>query len=458
MLKVHTFDTPSLGDRSYLVDDGEVAVVVDPQRDVDRFLRAAEERGVRITHVLETHVHNDYVSGGLELCGRTGATYVLSADEHLAFDHHGVRDGDEVASGGIVLRVLHTPGHTPHHLSYELRDGETTVGVFTGGSLLYGAVGRPDLISPAMTDELAHAQYRSARRIATELPDTTPIHPTHGFGSHCASATEEVLRDGTIADEQQRNPVLTLSEDDFIEELLTGLHPWPAYYAHMGPANAKGAGPVDLSMPRPLDADDLRRHLDDGHWVVDLRTRRAFARQHLAGTVNVELRDDLPTYLGWVIPWDTPLVLLADTADDITEAQTMLARIGLDRPAGAATGGPADWAVDDDALARWRVVDWDDLAESEAGGDEPFVLDVREAWEYGSSHHPRALNVPFHQLPHRMAEVPVDQDVWVYCGTGGRTAVACSLLERAGRRPVFVDDFALPGETPWDDARQAVVS
>lgn len=455
MLEVRTFDTTSLGDRSYLVDDGEVAVVIDPQRDIDRFLQAAQQRGVRITHVLETHVHNDYVSGGLELCRRTGATYVLAADEQLAFDHHGVRDGELVESGDITLRVLHTPGHTPHHVSYELRDGDRTVGVFTGGSLLYGAVGRPDLISPAMTDELAHAQYRSANRIAAELPAETPIHPTHGFGSHCASVTEDILRDGTIADEQQRNPVLTLSEDDFIEELLSGLHPWPAYYAHMGPANAKGPDPLDLAPPRALDLADLRRHLDDGHWVVDLRSRRAYAKRHVHGTINVELRDDLPTYLGWVFPWDSPLVLLADNAEDIAEAQVMLARIGIDHPSGAATGGPDDWTDHDDALTAFTVVDWNDLAEREAAGDQPFVLDVREAWEFESSHHPRAVNVPFYELPDRMGELP-DEDIWVYCGTGGRTAVACSLLERAGRSPVMIDDFALPGDTPWDDAAAAL--
>jgi glyoxylase-like metal-dependent hydrolase (beta-lactamase superfamily II) len=273
--QIITLETPSLGDRSYVVTDGTVAVVIDPQRDIDRVLAAAGE--ARITHVLETHMHNDYVSGGLELAQRTGAAYVVAAGEEVAFEHQAASDGDVITSGSINLRVLHTPGHTLHHLAYVLLEDGQPAAAFTGGSLLYGAVGRPDLISAELTPRLARDQHRSARRLADLLPDSADVLPTHGFGSHCASVTDDIMRSGTMGEELARNPALTLDEDAFVEQLLGGLHPYPAYYAHMGPLNVAGPPTLDLSPPALLDADRLREHIAAGDWVVDLRQRRAFA-------------------------------------------------------------------------------------------------------------------------------------------------------------------------------------
>jgi hydroxyacylglutathione hydrolase len=447
MLEIETIETPSLGDRSYLVTDGTVAVVVDPQRDVDRILAVARERDVEITHVVETHIHNDYVSGGLDLARRTDARYVIAADETVAFDHDPISDLETISTGGIELEAVHTPGHTPHHLSYVLREDGAEVAVFTGGSLLYGAVGRPDLISDDLTEALTRAQHRSAHRLASTLPAETPIHPTHGFGSHCASVTDDIRRTGTIGDEVERNPALTLDEDAFVEDLLAGLHPYPRYYAHMGPLNAKGPDPLDLSPPRRFGPHEIHEAIANDHWVVDLRQRRAFAADHLERTINVELRDDLPTYLGWVIPWDTPFVLLADTSEEISEAQRMLSRIGLDAPAGAATGGIDGWGAE---MGRrsWPVGSFADLRTALDGERPVNVLDVREGWEWDASHHPRALHVPFYEVPERVDALP-DGEVWVYCATGNRATVACSLLERAGRSVVLLDDFCLPGDTPW---------
>lgn len=449
-IDVVTIETPSLGDRSYLLTDGDVAIVVDPQRDVDRVLALVDERQLHLTHVVETHMHNDYVSGGLDLARRTGATYVVSAAEDVGFEHLGVADGDLIETGALRLRVVATPGHTPHHVSFVLEDVTgRTLHAFTGGSLLFGAVGRPDLISPEMTPILVREQYRSVRRLANELADETRVHPTHGFGSHCASGSmDDTLREGTIADERTRNRALTVDDEDrYVEELLAGLHPWPAYYVHMGPINLAGADPLDLTPPRSFDADALREALRDGAWLVDLRDRRAYARDHVRGTINVELRNDLPTYLGWVIPWDVPMVLLGATADDVAEAQRMLGRIGLDHPAGMATGGPADWA-DEEERTDWPTIDFATL---QARIDDPgtVVVDVRDAWEWDESHHPQALHIPFFEVPDRAAEIP-DGTVHVYCATGNRATLAVSLLARLGRDVVLVDDFCLPGDTPWD--------
>jgi hydroxyacylglutathione hydrolase len=449
VLEVVTLETPSLGDRSYLVHDGTTGVVIDPQRDIDRFLDTAATAEVDITHVLETHLHNDYVSGGLELARHTGAAYGIAAGDDVEFDRLAIHDGDDISSGAVRLRAVHTPGHTPTHLSYLLIDDGEAVAGFTGGSLLYGAVGRPDLIAADLTPQLAVAQYRSVHLLADRLRDDASIHPTHGFGSHCASVTDDILRAGTVAEERTRNPALTLPEDRFVDQLLTGLHPYPAYYAHMGPTNASGPDPLDLDPPRPLDPSALRAQIAAGHWVVDLRSRRAYAADHLRGTINVELRDDLPTYLGWVIPWDTPLVLLGDTAEDVAEAQRMLARIGLDRLEGAATGDPDDWSEDPGERRSWPLADWSQVADARRDRDV-VVLDTREAWEFDSGHHPAAIHIPFYELPGRLAEVP-DGQVWVYCATGNRATVAAALLANAGRDVVLIDDFCLPGDTPGAD-------
>src|SRR5215469_14408707 len=249
MLEVVTIQTPALGDRSYLIHDGAAAVVVDPQRDIGRVLAAAEARRVQITHVLETHIHNDYITGGLALASRTGASYVVAASEEVGFDRLAVRDNDQISSGSVTVTAMHTPGHTPGHLSYVLNetDGEP-VAVFTGGSMLYGAVGRTDLISPDQTEPLTRAQYRSVRRLAAELPDEVAVYPTHGFGSFC-SATPTVGTSSTIGTERRANLALRSDEGAFVTELIAGLSAYPRYYAHMGPANRRGPRAPELTRP-----------------------------------------------------------------------------------------------------------------------------------------------------------------------------------------------------------------
>jgi hydroxyacylglutathione hydrolase len=446
VIEVLTVDTPSLGDRSYLATDGEVAVVVDPQRDLDRVLEIVEARGLTVTHVLETHVHNDYVTGGAALAGRLGAAYVLSADDDLDVPTVGVRDGDELTAGAMRITVLHTPGHTPTHLSYALRDAEgRPVAVFTGGSMLYGTVGRTDLIAPDLTEDLARAQYRSVRRLAQVLPDEVAVHPTHGFGSHC-SATQATKATSTIGDERTDNPALVhADEDDFVRELLDGLTPYPTYYARMGPLNRTGPAAFDDTPPAPLDLDDLVATVDDGAWVLDLRDRRAYGDSHLLGALNAELRNDLPTYVGWLVPFEAALVLVGDDLDAIAEAQRMLARIGYDRLAGRATADEVDWTGHPRERSL-RVARFDDLDHVEPHAR--VVLDVRDGWEFDSGHHADALHVPFHELPDRLDELPTDRPIWTYCATGARAAIAVSLLEAAGREAVLVDDFCLPGDVP----------
>ncbi|GAA3929238.1 MBL fold metallo-hydrolase [Actinomadura viridis] len=441
MIEIVPIETPALGDRSYLVTDGEVAFVVDPQRDIDRFLTLAAERGVRITHVFETHIHNDYVTGGLALARETGAEYHVGAGDDVAFDRRPVADGDVVEIGaGMRVRALATPGHTFTHLSYALEAPGRAPAVFTGGSLLYGSTGRPDLLGPDHTHELVRAQYGSARRLARELPDETEVYPTHGFGSFCSS-TQSDAGSSTLGQEKLGNPVLTLDEHEYVESLLAGLDAYPAYYAHMGPANAAGPGAPDLSPPRRADAAELRRRIEAGEWVVDLRTRTAFAAGHLAGALNFGLDGSFATYLGWVIPWGTPLTLLGETAEDVATAQRELVRIGIDRPEAAATGGPADW-VGEDTPRTLPTATFEQLGE--VRHHRPVVvLDVRRDLERKESHIEGSVHIPLQDLPRRTAEIP-DGEVWVHCASGYRASIAASILAAAGRRVVTVDDGYRP--------------
>ncbi|MDJ0471953.1 MBL fold metallo-hydrolase, partial [Rhodococcoides fascians] len=330
-------ETSSLGDRSYLISHDGIAVVIDPQRDIDRVLALATEKNAAITHVLETHIHNDYVTGGLELARATGAEYVVPEGDPVEFERRAVGDGDVVDAGSATFQVMHTPGHTHHHVSYVLQLGDEPIAIFTGGSMLYGSTGRTDLLGSEHTDELTHAQFHSVRRIAAELPADVEVYPTHGFGSFC-SATPTSGDSSTIGEQQQSNPALTQDEQTYVDELIAGLSAYPAYYAHMGVINTEGPAPIDLSTPEPVDPDELRRRIDDGQWVVDLRARTAFAAGHLDGSLGFELSTTFVTYLGWLYQWGAPLTLIGDTSDQIDEATRELARIGIDHPSGSAVG------------------------------------------------------------------------------------------------------------------------
>ena len=242
MVRILAIETPSLGDRSYVAHDGEVAVVVDPQRDTDRVLDVAATEGVRVTHVFETHIHNDYVTGGLALARATGAAYVVAAEDKVAYGRTEARDGSRFTVGRLTVTAMATPGHTPSHLSYRLSEGGggMPIAVFTGGSMLFGAVGRTDLIGPARTVELTRAQFRSVRRLAAELPPDTEVYPTHGFGSFCA-ATQTSGQHSTIGHQAGANVALTTDDEDvFLATLMAGLGAYPRYYAHMAPANLAG--------------------------------------------------------------------------------------------------------------------------------------------------------------------------------------------------------------------------
>lgn len=439
MISVLPVDTPGLGDRSYLVHDGETAVVVDPQRDFDRITALAAAASARITHVFETHLHNDYVSGGLALSREVGAEYVVGANEPVRFTHSPIRDGDVVeASSAWNLRALHTPGHTQHHLSYVLAEAEVDVAVFTGGALLYDSTGRPDLLGPEHTEELAHAQWRSAQRLAGALSDRTAVYPTHGFGSFCAASAVSGLA-STIGQEKQTNPALARSELEYVEQLLAGLDAFPAYYAHTGQRNTAGASAPDLSPPTVADAAAIAARIASGEWVVDVRSRRVFAAGHVLGTLNVGLDGSFATYVGWLIPWGTPVTLLGETPEQVAVAQRELVRIGIDRPAAMATGRAREWAGGS-ALSSFRLASFAELATALASETPPTVLDVRRHQERAGSRIDGSIGIPIHEVPSRVDELPGGEELWVHCESGYRSSIVAAILDARGYRVIAVDD------------------
>lgn len=440
-MDVEILSTEGLGDRTYLVHNGHVAIAVDPQRDIDRVEKLAAGLGVTLAAVVETHIHNDYVTGGLALAQRSGARYLVSADDPVSFHRVPVHDGDEMIFGSLHLRALKTPGHTPNHLSYVVRDArqpDQPPAVFTGGSLLYGSVGRTDLIDPMQTLTLTVLQYRSAHLLAGALPDETAVFPTHGFGSFCSAG--ETVRDdsSTIGREKIRNGAFTAAdEQSFVTDLLTDIAAYPAYYAHVASLNLAGPALPDLSTPEPVSPQELRRRLAAGEWLVDVRNRRAFAANHIDGSVSIELGDQAAIYLGWILPWNSSITLIGESTSDIAAMQRHLARIGIDHLAGAATGALDELGAGLGRRSYPRV----DFAHVPATlGEGEAILDVRRDDERIRASIAGSLHIPLTELLDRMDELPRAR-LWVHCGSGFRAGIAASLLDRAHRPVVHIDDL-----------------
>jgi hydroxyacylglutathione hydrolase len=453
-MEIVTISTPEIGDRSYLVTDGHHALVIDPQRDIDRVVRAADERGVRITTVVETHIHNDYLTGGLALARLTGARYGVSGHEAVAFKRDPLADGDRLRVGELVVDVVATPGHTPNHLSFVVTHpnqlGTNTMAVFSGGSLLFGAAGRTDLAGTGLTDLLARAQWASIRHLAALVSADASVHPTHGFGSFCAAGGAGNVDGSTIRHERAVNPALILSQDDFVDDLIARVVAYPRYYSYMAPRNRAGVAPADLTGSHLAGPAELGERVRRGEWVVDLRPRRAFAARHLAGTINVELGDQLATYLGWVFPWGSPLSLMAETADQLAAARRNLARIGLEDVVAESTAAIQDLALAGE-VRSYPVSSFAELDGRRGRGETPFVLDVRHPHEWSAGHLHGARHIPVQDLEGTLSSLPRGRAVWVHCAAGYRAALASSLLDRRGFPVHLIDDR-------WDNARSATAA
>jgi hydroxyacylglutathione hydrolase len=420
-----------LGNSAYLVDLGEGrALAVDAARDLRVLRAAAEARGLRIAFAADTHLHADFLTGATQLAHDDGAKVLASAAGTRGFAHVPLDDGDEVDLGGLRLRALATPGHTDEHLSYLLLDGARQLGVFTGGSLIVDAAARTDLLGRVREDELARAQYRSLRWLAT-LPDESAVWPTHGAGSFC-SAPRGAERTTTIGAQKRTNPLLAAPDEDaFVRQLIDSLGSYPTYFERLAEINRRGPAPI-LTEPglAALNPAQVRSLLDDGAVLVDVRPIGQYAAGHVPGSVSIPLRDAFASWLGWLLPHDVPLVFVLGPGQDPADIVWAALKIGYERLAGQLDGGLAAWAADGGAITATRLVGAEEF-------EDRAVLDVRQSAEYAAGHIPRAVHLELGDLPHHAAQLPRRSTV-VMCEHGERAMTAASLLERHGHRDVAV--------------------
>jgi hydroxyacylglutathione hydrolase len=451
------FFVEGLGHQSYLLgsDTTKEALVLDPRRDVQAYAQAALQAGLQIRYVLETHNHNDFISGAKELAACLGAEHVASAEAGLQFPSHAVRDGDELRLGELLIRVLRTPGHTPEHLSYAVYDTARTIGmpllVFTGGDLLVGAVGRPDLLGRELGRQLAPALYDSLQEKLLPLGDGTLVLPTHGTGSLCGRGIS-ATRLSSIGYEKATNPALQQPDKaSFVRYVLAGDPAIPAYYARMRPTNQAGPGPVSVLQPQPLAPQDVLHLTGHGAVVLDTRANTAFGGAHIPGAFNVPLGAMLATWVGWLVSPDAPLVLVLERDDDWATVTTTLQRIGYERFAGYLQQGMTSWLEQGLNVASVPQLD---VREVDRRRQQPGVqvLDVRMDSEWEAGHIPGARHLPLgSNMPEQLDELHLDpsRPLIAVCGSGYRSSIAGSLLQQRGYQEVW---NALGGMTAWQEA------
>lgn len=441
MVEIVRFRDEGLGNSSYLVDLGDGGgLVLDPSRDPGPYVAAAEQRGLRLLWTVETHLHADFVSGSRELAA-SGATVVAPAVARLEFPYHRMGDGDELDLGGMSLRALATPGHTPEHMAWLLTAGDRPLALFSGGSLLVGAVARTDLISPDRTEELAGALWRSLHERILTLPDDLAVYPTHGAGSFC-SAPAGGAPTTTIATEKATNPLLAAGDEDaFVKLLLGGLGSYPPYFLRLRETNRRGPRVFAAERPRLplLSPPRFRGLVAAGAELVDARRIEAFAAGHIPGALSIPLRDAFATWLGWLVPDDRPLVFVLDPDQDRDDLVRQCLKVGYERLEGELAGGMAAWrsaGLPESRIELARVSD-------EATGT---VLDVRQQAEFTSGHLPGARHVELGALAG--GELPPGP-IAVMCAHGQRAMTGASLLERAGRGDLTV---LVGGADDWAEA------
>ncbi len=442
-MQIRQFRVEGLGHLSTLVADetAGVAAVVDPRRDVDIYLAAARELDVRISHVVETHLHNDYVSGGRELAVLTSARHVIGAGAELRHEHGPVRDGETFDVGALRFTSRDTPGHTPEHVAYAVADtgrGSDPALLFSGGSLLVGAVGRTDLLGEEHAHDYARAMHRTLRDVVMAHEDHVVVHPTHGAGSLCATGIAATPTT-TIGYERRHNALVGIPDvEQFAKRLLRGQPAVPRYFAAMRPTNQAGPALLGGRIPeaRPLSLDATRSELAAGALLLDLRPPADHAVAHAPGSQSVPLGPSFGTWLGWVVDPTRPLVLVLQRPEDWDEAIRQALRIGAEGAiVGHLRGGFGTWADGGGALELTGRLNVDELADRlsrSAPADAPLVIDVRQANEYEAFHIPGSVHISAGTLPDRLDELPRDHPIVTVCAAGLRAGVAASILRSSG--------------------------
>jgi hydroxyacylglutathione hydrolase len=457
---VKQFVDQDLGNSSYLVASEVTgrAIIIDPQRDVDRYLQVAEGLGLRLAYALDTHLHADFVSGGRELAGRAGLPFGASAESGLAFDHLPLAEGDQLRLDDLTIGVLATPGHSPEHITYSLtpEGASTPAAIFSGGSLIVGGAARTDLLGHERTEPLARQLYHTFRHKLLSLPDEVVVYPTHGAGSYCA-VPQAAERTTTIGRERQQNPLAQArDEEEFVRLALSDLPSYPTYYRYMRDLNRRGPRPLGgLPEPAPLPPHEIRQALDAGMWLVDIRSPLEFAAGHIPGSTGIPLQAPLNAWAGWVIPFGAPLLLTGGDVEGREAAVRQLVRIGYDDLRGFLAGGVDAWEAAGLPLSSVPVLSAQELYRRLEEGQELTVLDVRQESEWQEGHIGGAAHLEAGRLPATSLPFDAHHPIVVQCAVGDRSTVAISLLEQRGYDNLFLLEGGL---NRWRDKGLPVVT
>lgn len=434
---VQSFFVPGLAHTSYILGGTTHCAVVDPRRDTEIYLQAAKELNLSITHVLETHLHADFVSGHRDLAKKTGAQIVMPRAAHADFPHLPVRDGDKIQLDDVVIEVLETPGHTPEHVTYVAHDlarGPGPVSAFCGDTLFVGDVGRPDLF-PGKATTLAGELFDSLHLKLMKLPDFCEVYPAHGAGSLCGRAMG-AKRESTVGYEKITNGSLLVKEkSSFIESLTTNMPAAPDHFSRCSRVNGKGPVPLDeLPPPLALSPEAFNKRLSDpGVQVLDVRDTNAFGGNHIKGATHIDLGGNFATFAGWVLPPDREILLVADRSGDVDMALTWLRRVGLDQVAGTLEGSMFAWTKAGLPTGHVSQISPFELPElASAAGNPVTIVDVRSPSEFEAFHIEGAVNIPAPDLRFRFDELDSRARVVTVCGTGHRSSLAASLLMQRG--------------------------
>jgi hydroxyacylglutathione hydrolase len=438
---VKHFFLPKIAHSSYLLAGDKTCAIVDPKRDVDIYITTAEELGLKITHILETHLHADFISGHIDLAEKTGAVIYAPRKAKCTFDHVGVREGDRFEIESVSIHVIETPGHTPEHISYIIADrarSRSPIGVFCGDTLFVGDVGRPDLF-PAKAKSLASKLYDSLHGKLLKLPDYCEIYPTHGAGSLCGRSMAAKWQ-STIGYERRYNvPLQIHSRKKFVESLTTDMPPAPDHFRRCSAINAMGPTPLrKLLAIEELDAkafDAAAKRSDT--IVLDTSCYGGFGGQHIRGAYNIDLAGNFATFTGWVIPPEKRILLVAGDFSQAEKALLWMRRVGLDKPVSMLEGGMPEWVKAGLPTGHVPQLSPYELHAFIRGKERITVLDVRAQSEYDAHHIRDSINIPVADLRTRHRELDPLIPVIVVCSTGNRSSLATSILRQRGFKYVM---------------------
>jgi hydroxyacylglutathione hydrolase len=456
---VKQFVDEGLGNSSYLIASEETgqAAVLDPERDVDRYLQIAEGLGLRIIYTLDTHLHNDFVSGAREIAAKVGALIGASIEAQVDFEHLPLSEASALDLGELRIATLSTPGHTPEHISFAVYESGRPApsAVFSGGALIVGGAARTDLLGQNLAVPLARQLYHSIQDKLLGFPDEVTVYPTHGAGSFCAAPTSHE-RISTIGQEKLWNPLAqALDEESFVARSLSGLPSYPTYFKYLRAINQRGPALLGgVPILKPLNPEEVLQLSSRGVAILDTRKPKAFAAGHIPGSYGIPLGAPLITWAGWVIPFGSPLILVSSDAEEREAAVRQLIRIGYDDLRGYLMGGFETWEGDARPVSRVPVMPVQELAERLEQGKAPIILDVRSNAEWHAGHLPNAIHIEAGRLTSDDLPLPQEDLKVIHCGHSDRSTVGISVLERRGYRNLVLLKAGFSG---WQAAGFEVV-